>query len=336
MPRTDLGLRPHAQRMVRGHGADHHLSRRHLRGRLRYAVGDLRYLPDGLRPGYLRDLRDLSDAVRPSDLRDLPDAVRNLPDAVRPGDLRDLSDAVRPGDLRDLPDGLRRTHMRDLRHLQPTCLHMRSEPAVLVAEARGKHRRRPWAPPVGGDLKARALQVAKEVAGRLRSRERLLAANRAAAAQTRYPRTIYWEPFGIAQGDAGLALMCSYLDACFPAEEWDSVGHDYLTWAVQGAEDAGRPPLGLFAGLAGLAFAARALSRSGMRYRRLLDTLDAALCSAVLGPAGSLAGRGTPKEMGPELFHEGEGGEAGEEGGGAGPGALPAPPVRVYVSAASS
>ena len=168
---------------------------------------------------------------------------------------------------------------------------MRSEPAVLVAEARGKHRRRPWAPAVGGDLKARALQVAKEVAGRLRSRERLLAANRAAAAQTRYPRTIYWEPFGIAQGDAGLALMCSYLDACFPAEEWDSVGHDYLTWAVQGAEDAGRPPLGLFAGLAGLAFAARALSRGGVRYRRLLDTLDAALCSAVLGPAGSLAGR---------------------------------------------
>src|SRR4051794_37756952 len=50
-------------------------------------------------------------------------------------------------------------------------------------------------------------------------------------------------------------------------------------------------PSGLFAGLAGLAFATRLLSRDGTRYQCLLDTLDWTLCSRVLGAAGAVAGR---------------------------------------------
>lgn len=142
-----------------------------------------------------------------------------------------------------------------------------------------------------GDVARRALEIAKDVTKRLRDRERLLAANRAAVEQTRFPRTIYWEPYGIAQGDAGIALLCSYLDACFPSEEWDVVGHDYLTWAVQAADNAACPPLGLFGGLAGLAFAARSLSRDGTRYRGLLDTLDANLSARALDQARTLVGR---------------------------------------------
>src|ERR1700757_5146963 len=118
---------------------------------------------------------------------------------------------------------------------------MRSTIAPLVAR-----RVCGWAPVVGSDATARAVEVAKEVAERLRDREVLLAANRKARAQTRYPKTVYWEPSGVAQGDAGLALMCSYLDSCFPSENWDITGHEYLTLAVQGAEAKDRPPLGLF------------------------------------------------------------------------------------------
>ena len=63
-------------------------------------------------------------------------------------------------------------------------------------------RRRTWVPRVQGDVARRALEVAKDVTNRLRDRERLLAANQAALEQTHYPRTLHWEPYGIAHGDA--------------------------------------------------------------------------------------------------------------------------------------
>ena len=152
-------------------------------------------------------------------------------------------------------------------------------------------RSRHWSPTLQPETATRALQVARRVAARFRERERLLAANRAALQQTRYPRTIYWEPYGMAQGDAGVALFCSYLDACFPSEKWDVVGHDYLSLAVQAAQAAGTPPLGLFGGLAGLSFAAHSLSRNGSRYQRLLDALDASLSGRALAEARKLVGR---------------------------------------------
>jgi len=152
-------------------------------------------------------------------------------------------------------------------------------------------RHRGWAPLVQGDVARRALEVANEVARRLRHRERLLAANRAALEQTRFPRAIHWEPYGVAQGDAGIALACSYLDACCPSEGWDVVGHDYLTWAVHAANHVGYPPLDLFGGLAGLGFAAHSLSRDGTRYRGLLEALDANLSARALGQARTLVGR---------------------------------------------
>jgi lantibiotic biosynthesis protein len=152
-------------------------------------------------------------------------------------------------------------------------------------------RRRTWVPRVQGDVARRALEVAKDVTNRLRDRERLLAANQAALEQTHYPRTLHWEPYGIAHGDAGIALVCSYLDACFPSEGWDVVGHDYLTRAVQAANHVGCPPLDLFGGLAGLAFAARSLSRDGTRYRGLLEAINANLSVRALGQACTLVGR---------------------------------------------
>jgi hypothetical protein len=154
-----------------------------------------------------------------------------------------------------------------------------------------QHRDRCWVPLLGVDAAAQALRVAKEVAGRLRRRARVLAANQVARQQTHYPKTVYWEPLGVAQGDAGLALMCSYLDACFPFEQWDVSGHEYLTYAATAAERVASPPLGLFAGLAGLAFSAHSLDRAGTRYQRLLDTLDTGLSNRTLESATALIGR---------------------------------------------
>ena len=149
---------------------------------------------------------------------------------------------------------------------------------------------REWAPLPESNLTARALSVAREVADRCKDREQLLAANDAALKQTTFPRTIYWEPSGVAQGDAGIALMCSYLDACFPEEGWDKAGHEYLTWATRGAEAGGAHHSGLYSGLAGLAFSARSLSRNGSRYKKLLSSLDYSLSSEVLEPSAALSG----------------------------------------------
>ncbi|MDE2365435.1 MAG: lanthionine synthetase C family protein [Betaproteobacteria bacterium] len=148
-----------------------------------------------------------------------------------------------------------------------------------------------WTPAIESDFAAKALAVAKEVAKRCKDREQVLAANDAALEQTIFPRTIYWEPLGVAQGDAGLALMCSYLDACFPGEGWDRTGHEYLNLAARGAETAGAQHLGLYSGLAGLAFAAQSLSRNGSRYKKLLTSLDYSICGGVLEPSAALTGR---------------------------------------------
>jgi len=153
------------------------------------------------------------------------------------------------------------------------------------------HFARQWAPLTEGNLATRAGSVAREVAERCKSRERLLAANDAALKQTTFPSTIYWEPSGVAQGDAGIALMCSYLDACFPEEGWDKTGHEYLTWAARGAEAIGALHTSLYSGLAGLAFSAQSLSRNGSRYKKLLASLDYSLSSQVLEPSAALSGR---------------------------------------------
>jgi len=137
----------------------------------------------------------------------------------------------------------------------------------------------PWGRLLGDRVSTRAFTVAKEVAERLRNRDLLLAANEAARSQTRFPKTVYWEPYGVAQGDAGLALACAYFDQCFPSEGWDRRGHDYLNLATRAAASVKALPSGLFAGLSGLEFAARALSRDGRRCGTLLETLGLRLCA---------------------------------------------------------
>jgi hypothetical protein len=84
-----------------------------------------------------------------------------------------------------------------------------------------------------------------------------------------------------------LAILCGGVDAAFPDEGWDACAHDYLRVAANGAEQQPRVHGGLFAGLAGLAFAATYLSRGNTRYRRLLATIDAALFR-VLAPATAI------------------------------------------------
>jgi hypothetical protein len=139
------------------------------------------------------------------------------------------------------------------------------------------------------DRAAEALAVAQDVADRLRDHNRIEAANAARVQQTAYPKSVYWDPPGVAQGDAGLALMCSYLDTCFPGEGWDVTAHRYLTLAAQAAEHSGYLAPGIFGGLSGLAFAAWSLSCNGTRYQRLLRTVEELLLPQTVTLAGALS-----------------------------------------------
>ena len=131
-----------------------------------------------------------------------------------------------------------------------------------------------WQPVLAPGQVATAVSSARTVVARLRDPDRVDAAVAAAAQQTSFPRGVHWLPHGVAQGYAGLAIMCGYLAQCFPDEDWDVVAHHYLSRAGRGAEALTYRPSGLWAGLSGLAFAAWYLSRDGARYRRLLAAVE--------------------------------------------------------------
>jgi lantibiotic biosynthesis protein len=157
------------------------------------------------------------------------------------------------------------SHVTRTRHVN---VNLRRGPLLAVAE------RVIWKPALTGDLAAEAVRVARVVSNRVASREAVAEAARVAHAQTGFPQTNHWVHYSVAQGYAGLALLWSYLDTCFPGESWDIKGREHLELACRGAESYSYVPLGLFSGLSGLAFAAWQLSRGGTRYRGLLAKLD--------------------------------------------------------------
>jgi lantibiotic modifying enzyme len=150
--------------------------------------------------------------------------------------------------------------------------------------------RRSWAPALGTARAAEVRTVALEVAARIADRGRLEQALDLAPRQSQFPNVMHWQPYGIAQGDAGLALFCGYLDAAQPDHDWDRAGHGFLQAAVADFEAAGgRIAPGAFSGLAGLVFAAWSLSRRGERYRALLTSLEDALVIEALTTASTTA-----------------------------------------------
>lgn len=132
-----------------------------------------------------------------------------------------------------------------------------------------------WEPLPRSDLSASAIKVALGVANRLRSPEQVEEAVLDASLQSKIPNGPRWTPYGLAQGYAGLCVLWSQLDRCFPGEGWDTVAHDHLEIAVHGAvaQQMQLSP-SAYSGLGGLAFATWYLSRSGARYQSLLRILD--------------------------------------------------------------
>lgn len=150
---------------------------------------------------------------------------------------------------------------------------------------------RPWTVQADPALAAVATDVATDVAGRVTDPVRREEAVALAPRQTRFPTAVRWTPHAVAQGDAGLALMCAQLDRCFPNDGWDIRGHELLALATADLEGVPSPRVGLFDGLSGLAFATLALSRRGTRYARLLAAIENALVPRALALADVVATR---------------------------------------------
>jgi lantibiotic biosynthesis protein len=140
------------------------------------------------------------------------------------------------------------------------------------------------------ELAGRAVTVAVEVAQRLWDRRHLEAVSVAAVRQAAFPQAAGWRPVSLAQGDAGVALACAYLDSLFSDEGWDGIGHGYLSLAARDAEHRAYLPSGLWGGLAGLGFAAWSLCGGATRYQRMLTSVDEALLPEVTEQAQRLAG----------------------------------------------
>ena len=148
-------------------------------------------------------------------------------------------------------------------------------------------RRASWSPLLEGERREAALTAAREVADRVTDRERVAAAIVAAREQTRFPDSVHWNASGIAQGDAGIALLCAQLDRCAPDAGWDETGHELLASAAGHAEHNVLGP-SLFDGTTGLAFAAAQLGREGERYQRMSASLDATVSAQAIALARAL------------------------------------------------
>jgi hypothetical protein len=149
---------------------------------------------------------------------------------------------------------------------------------------------RAWTPLLNSAQAARTLEAARLIAGRVTSPQGVRAAVELASEQTAFPQTVYWDEVSLAQGDAGQALLCSQLHACFPDEGWDHTGHAHLERSVTALEERGNAPPSIVSGLSGIAFSAKLLGR-GHGYRHLRSVLGGRISADALSNAAALSGR---------------------------------------------
>jgi lantibiotic modifying enzyme len=131
-----------------------------------------------------------------------------------------------------------------------------------------------WHPVLDEKRVDEALTIARDVARRMRHPEQVEAAVAEAKLQSNLPKGPNWTPHSLAQGYAGLVLLWGQLDRCFPGEGWDAIAHQHLEIAAHGAAMHMQIMPSAFGGLSGLAFVTWYVSRGGVRYQRLIRTLD--------------------------------------------------------------
>ncbi|GHC36832.1 lanthionine synthetase C family protein [Streptomyces cinnamoneus] len=104
-----------------------------------------------------------------------------------------------------------------------------------------------------------------------------------------------WHPLSTDPGDLGMALVYSAADELRPDDGWDRLAFEHAKRLIEHYTHAVDLGIGLFGGTASVAYALRALSRGGERYRRALHDVEATLITRVehklaeLPPSGGLS-----------------------------------------------
>lgn len=136
-----------------------------------------------------------------------------------------------------------------------------------------------WKPALRGKRAARAAVIAREVAKRCSARaniDRALASEQNCSPDT----VIRWHASSVAGGDASIALLCAYMQVCFPKERWSKTAHEYLARAIDAYAHA-TPNLGMFGGATGLAVTVSAAQQQSRQYGALRRDLDAYLVKSI-------------------------------------------------------
>lgn len=95
------------------------------------------------------------------------------------------------------------------------------------------------------------------------------------------PKAI-WDPVSLSSGYPGIVLLFIELDEKFPNESWDSVVHDYIL-EIKACLEQGclSNQASIFVGLAGVCFSLQKASKSGVRYKKMLDKLNVMLIEMI-------------------------------------------------------
>ena len=92
---------------------------------------------------------------------------------------------------------------------------------------------------------------------------------------------IPWGNLSMSHGLPGLCLLFGELDSMNPNDGWDLVGHSLMIEIQHYIKQEGVAFTSTFSGLAGIGFAARALSRNGTRYLNFINNINAFLIEEV-------------------------------------------------------
>jgi hypothetical protein len=137
-----------------------------------------------------------------------------------------------------------------------------------------------WQPLLDKRLSARAREAACFVAQRMRDPAYVNEIAEIANHESLFPS--HRTPSGLASGDAGLALMYSYLDVCVPDQGFDGMTQQYLRIAAEGTRQSTLAFPSFFGGTAGLAFTLVQASQGGRRYQQTLARVHRGLCEQIL------------------------------------------------------
>ncbi len=137
-----------------------------------------------------------------------------------------------------------------------------------------------WQPLLDKRLGMRAREAACFVAQRMRDPAYVNEIAEIANHESLFPS--HRSPSDLASGDAGLALMYSYLDACIPDQGFDGMTQQYLRIAAEGTRQSTLAFPSFFGGTAGLAFTLVQASQGGRRYQHTLTRVHQGLCEQIL------------------------------------------------------